>query len=333
MPPADTTSSLYKTNIILLSVGYSNYKSFFKDYLRLFRNLKFFLAADSIFDNSFLNCIPIFNQFESTNSILTEYGISIINNPGPASNSTDFESVVDFKKLETLLDANILSDQGDKSSIKSLLINHPEQYLLFLITPKTNTFLEFEHLPKAGEDFGYILTPTNGYWEQIVLRSIARSMGLADEHELPEDQIEDTYFNRLLNADVHANLILVNNIHEPISLKGSKWEKMLFSNPTQEYNIKSHPLHPNPDNTIPSFLYAPEEIELWEGGLGLTKNVIRSSHDCLMRRQIGDPNLPIRDFKVPFCLACENYLRSRVLELGRKNNINQAEFRGFILTI
>lgn len=170
---------------------------------------------------------------------------------------------------------------------------------------------EVEVFPGGPADVHYIAVSKDGFYQQAISRTIARLLGLGDEFELagaanlaPADQAARAMVRFPFNLDVFATT-------PPSPLDGtSKWYPLsgIFDRTVLGgVHAKANPA--NPDLTLDSPPARHNRIEFWEGGGGYRTGVWRSAHDCLMRRRIGDPALPVRTGRVPFCPACHHHLR------------------------
>jgi len=171
---------------------------------------------------------------------------------------------------------------------------------------------EFENTP-GENDYYFIAVSKDGLWHQAILRSIARCLGLGDEFELdgasnlaPDNQTrkELAYFNTQYFDPAPSH---------PITAK-FKWYFLFSANQRSLPPIVHAKADPNTiDTTLDDPPATPVGIEFWEGGGRFRTKVWRSAHDCLMRRRIGDSNLPMRQRMVPFCPACKHYLTQIII--------------------
>jgi hypothetical protein len=179
--------------------------------------------------------------------------------------------------------------------------------LVLLLPQQAGNGVEAELLPASLDEYHCVATSLNGAWHQLVLRAMGAAFGLGDEFELPgpawlapaPEEPWIPYFN-LEYFDVPP---LVNRT-------SPKWRE-LFGPAAQNSPPVIHPKPlpaATPDTTLAAFPAMPDSVELWEGGGGYRTKVYRTAQDCLMRRRIGDPALPVRSAPVPFCLACRRFL-------------------------
>lgn len=169
---------------------------------------------------------------------------------------------------------------------------------------------EFESTVSPG-DAHYIAVSKDGLYQQAIARTIARLLSLGDEYELagpanlaPADEEAFARQTFAYNLDRFPS-----GPPSPLD-RTSKWYPLSgVSERTQLGGVHAKADPTTPDLTLDSPPTRHDRIELWEGGGGYRTKVWRSAHDCLMRRRIGDPGLPVRAARVPFCPACRYYLR------------------------
>ena len=170
---------------------------------------------------------------------------------------------------------------------------------------------ELEYVPGVDEYY-FVATTQNGEWPQVIVRAMAGMMGLGDEFELPGPAF-------LAPADVLDRAGVYPNIMPRVSppalnRDATKWRR--FIGPARQNSPAA--VHPRtapadtPDNTISAVPTTSYDIEFWEGGGGFRTRIYRSAADCLMRRRIGDGNLPVRDRRVPFCFVCRQVLQRAI---------------------
>lgn len=176
--------------------------------------------------------------------------------------------------------------------------------------------------PAGGEGEATSLTATNvhhvsvsgdGLYAQLVARSMARTIGLGDEFELAGPQFQAAGATESATIARHFNLQMF-AAAPPSPISGeTKWFP-LFTMAERSIppiiHAKADPSTPDTTLEVPPAM--PSKVELWEGGGGFRTNIWRSARDCLMRRRISDPSLPVRAGRVPFCPACHHFLRSTI---------------------
>lgn len=170
---------------------------------------------------------------------------------------------------------------------------------------------EAENAPGAN-DYHFVATSKNGVYQQVVASALARCLGLGDEFELAGA-------NQLSPGDEgipvtrHFNLEYFET-GPPNPITGAtKWFP-LFSAVERTLVPAIHPKADptTPDTSLDSPPATAAGVQFWEGGGGYRTKIWRTSHDCLMRRRIGDQALPVRATPVPLCPACRFHL-SRVI--------------------
>lgn len=168
---------------------------------------------------------------------------------------------------------------------------------------------EVERIP-GSDDVYFIATTQTGMWHQVVLRAVCKIIGLQDEFEVAgpaflEPTTKEERFQPFYNVQYLSIPPLTNG-------SPAKW-RSLFGPAAQSSPASVHPRTGNvavPDNTINATPTTPDRVEYFEGAAGFRTKVYRSAKDCLMRRRIGDPALPLRNAPVPLCVACRRFLYS-----------------------
>ena len=168
---------------------------------------------------------------------------------------------------------------------------------------------ELENIP-SGNDYRFVSVSKDGLWHQTILRTIASCFGLGDEYELADaEHLEpDEKAKRFVGR---FNLqYFENGPPNPISAQ-TQWFQLL----TSKQRVLPPSIHQrmNPDEidvSLDLLPASPVGIEFYEGGGGFRKKVWRSAHDCLMRRKIGDKQLPTRTSLVPLCAVCRKFIQN-----------------------
>jgi hypothetical protein len=183
--------------------------------------------------------------------------------------------------------------------------------LVFLLPPVVGqpSGGEFESIP-GPVDVHCIAVSKDGRYQQTVARTVAAYLGLADEFELagaaylappPADFARVLFSYNLQMFDISPP--------SPIDTS-SKWYPLSgVADRMSPSGVHAKADPATPDLTLDAPPARQVRVEFWEGGAGYRTRVWRSAHDCLMRRRIGDPALPVRSGGVPFCPACRHYLR------------------------
>ncbi len=281
-----------------------------------------------------LTTTPPFNLIKLNPNLFNIYsGFKASNQSGPGNNSTTpartvFESVFNAtQKTLTINQAKFNAFIENPSTTfpydnNSLALN--EFYAKGNISlSKFATIIAILLPPIAGEtktietesvlskdDYHFIGTTTNNHWYQVIFRTIGSKMGLGDESENPGTEFQAPTQGK---DDANSfNLQYLDALPETNRDKRLKWSKFFSA----AQRILPPSVHPKtgdtsiPDNSINALGTTQSKIEFWEGGGGFRTGIYRSAMDCLMRRRIGDLQLPVSDNKVPFCYVCRNYLKA-----------------------
>jgi hypothetical protein len=253
-------------------------------------------------------------------------------NAGPASGAsvpgrTRFDAAIapatgvmslDAAKVVAALDAEQFDDGGGLQAISSYLKkgglpNVGAGFLVVVLLPNVATPAaggEYEHDP-ADDEYHFVATTMNGEWVQVIARGIGMSLGLCDEYEAAgADFLEPV--QSVNKAMPYPNLTYFPT-NPTLNKDAVRW-RGLFSraqlNSPAVIHGKAAGAAGTPDNTINAYPVTPGTVEFWEGGGRFRTKVFRSAKDCLMRRRIGDPALPVRTQPVPFCVACRSYVKN-----------------------
>ena len=173
------------------------------------------------------------------------------------------------------------------------------------------------------ENLLVMLTTTTGHWEQVIINSIGKLIGLGVEYECegifnlsPESNLDGYLIDNMAH-----NLIYLDDTMDTNSIIGSKW-KVLSPIADQVSLISTFLSDSHPefaDFSLPKYNYSSEKIEIWEGAGGYRTKLYRSARDCIMRRKIGDKNLPLRMEKLPLCPVCEAIFRQALFSCAGFN--------------
>jgi hypothetical protein len=208
---------------------------------------------------------------------------------------------------------NVFIQQGDSSehlstrmSRGTVMYGSLACLVLVLLPPTGGNGGEYEHSP-AEEDYYFVATTQDGEWHQVVIRAIAKCLGLWDEFEL-----SGTDYGSPGEDDAHfyhsaaRNLVYFDTPPGSAPDSSFKWRKLLSA--TQQLlplEVVSHPGDANtPDRSLSTEPISSQQIKLYEGGGGYRSRIYRSSFDCLLRRRIGDTSIPVRKQLVPLCPVC-----------------------------
>ena len=272
--------------------------------------------------------IPPFNLTRINPHWLSVYRLFVPSaNAGPASGSsspgrTAFESAIDPATGILSVNAVLVRDAVDAAQlrveddeeplsdfcVKGAPVSRTTGTLLVVLLPPVSPLAggaDAEHLPVVDTEYHFVATTQNGEWHQVVLRGLGKLVGLGDEFETAV--APPTPVNRFLlpcNLDHFGSVPLTNR-------DSARW-RSLFPPARQSSPPVVHPKPaPHaPDHTLPQFPTAPDGVEFWEGGGGYATQIYRTAKDCLMRRRIGDPALPVRAAPVSLCPACRRFLHS-----------------------
>lgn len=298
---------------------------------------RFFHDACTDLVESLLNTTP-FNYLRIAPFWLQVYSyFAPSDHSGPAIDSsatlnrTVFESSLDsstnnlsfnVQKINDLIDQlNIRGNDGQELALhqlmhKNFFPNAITGTLIIVLLPATNQPEggEYEHVP-SETDYYFVATTLNQNWWQVPIRGIGRMAGLGDEFEFDgADFLEPDEDQSQLIPFAFFNLVYFKTPPSgPLDFT-FRWFGLLSS--TQQLSPLPVHLHPEPNSVADRYLQPVpttyESIELWEGGGGYRKKIYRAAMDCLMRRKIGDPSLPVRQKLIPFCKTCEYFFKSLI---------------------
>lgn len=310
----------YSLSLIFIAEGYtaSQKNQFFKDVSIAYDKL---LAYDCLSNLKFRN-----NFFGVYSLFIPSSQTGIAPNKATAAGRSPFESYLDssglhlnYSKVETVLESSFFNDNNDGSEVsKRLIVN--DQGVTKSLFPALPVFIFPNIATQIGEienlisnQYYFLATTLDNYYEQIVARSLLKLIGLGDEFELPgtdkRQPVDDTT-GKMVDY-VCPNLLYTTN-PSGITLNSSVFKWKIFFSESSSLSIGIHP-HPaaidTPDRTLPSIPLSYGGIALWEGGGGYRKNIYRSAYDCLLRRRVGDSTLPVKAKRVGLCPICSTYLK------------------------
>ena len=285
-----------------------------------------FLSACATAAAGLLNLTP----FTSTKTWLSAYASftpsSSAGPTGPTAGATPFGSTLDPSTNTLSIDStavfNYVGDlvsQGNWPSTTDSSGAFGSTIIVLLPAEVTGQPIVAEMesrgaTPGQGADFA--ATTSDGYCQQLIGRVIASLIGLGDEFELggasnqrPSDPTP------LLG---YPNLYCSNTPPQ----QGTPAPQMLpwyaYLTGTQQSSGLTVVPHPGSPSTADTQLYEyATPLQLVEGGGGYQTQVYRSNPDCIMRRQIGNAALPVKDPAVAFCPVCEKFLRASLRLSGR----------------
>jgi hypothetical protein len=218
---------------------------------------------------------------------------------------------------DTIIVDDFLNDSIYFNATQSININeylHKSYYsnsfinslVIILLPHSANLNAECEIY--TDENYHSVATTMDGYAEQIVLRGIAKSIGLGDEFDLAGIDYEaPTFEQACLLESMYPNLTYYpDNVFPNPSIDDDfKWRQTFPSSFNQSLIPNLHIGNVAiPDRNLAIIETSFDQIELWEGGGGYRTKVFRSAQDCLQRRRIGDTTLPVKSKKVGLCPIC-----------------------------
>lgn len=323
-PRNGADSYLTTTSLIFIAEGYTAAQEtqFYRDVDQAFqRMLDYHSLINLRLEN---NSISVYTLFLPS----SQSGIAA--SATEAINRTPFESYLsnglhlNYNKVKDVLEDTYFSDNLDNMENKlsdRLTTNQDTNRALF--SKKAIPIFIFPYIAsQIGEvenlttnQYYYTATTLDSWYEQIILRSLFKVLGLGDEFDLlGVDYSEPDEENGQILNFLYPNLYYTTNSNQITPLSPDfKWASYFTS-----FDTNVIPVHPHPSNgdninrLLPEIPYSYKSIELWEGGGGFRKNVYRSAEDCLLRRRIGDSSLPVKSTKISLCPICEFYLRNNI---------------------
>lgn len=270
------------------------------------------------------NWLSIYTSFTPSNS-----SGPIINSP-PVPNRTAFESSVDTSAgLITFNNSKINNYIANETGKDAGVIFQLSDYLgtgypsmgftgtlLVLLLPSLAGHpngAEFENNPTES-DYYFIATTLDGEWQQVIIRGVCKLLGLADEFELEGDMYLEPDSDARKGIGFYPNIQYLES-SPTILTSRSKWYR-LFSVVQRDLPIEAHSKIGDTtmaDNTISEYLVSYDKPTFYEGGGNYRTKVYRSTMDCLMRRRIGSPTLPLREKLVSLSPVSINYLKGVIL--------------------
>lgn len=321
-PRNGAESYLTTTSLVFIAEGYTAAQEtqFYQDVDQAFQRMLDYHNLINLRLNN--NSLSIYTLFVAS----SQSGIA--SNQTEAINRTVFESYLsnglhlNYNKVKDVLeDTYFDNDLSERSKlIDRLLIfdsdrnqNLKEAIPVFIFPYNATQIGEIENF--ESNTYYYIATTLDNYYEQVILRSLFRILGLGDEFELEGSDYltPDEETGAVINGGIPNLIYSLNpNSFTPLSTE-FKWRGLFTSFDTTAISVHPHPGLDNiPDYTLPTIPFSYENIELWEGGGYFRKNVYRSAYDCLLRRRIGYSDLPVKEQKVALCPLCQMYLYKRL---------------------
>lgn len=314
--------------------------SFFNSFKIIFVSEGFQASESALFTSLCLEFserlleIPPFNLTKINSNWLSIYtSFKPSDNHGPAintsnaSNRTAFESIVNpltgvLSCNNSKVNSHFLQENfryGDETYPFSEYLE-PGNYplgvtgtLIVLLLPPIATIYptgaDSEYLPSEDEYY-FISTTADGHWYQVIIRGICKLLGLADEYELEgTDYLEP-------DNETRKQLMFYPNLQyfdtPPTQLTSDlKWYRLFSTiqrNSPPTINSKSGDAS-QPDHSLLMNGVSFDKPGFYEGGGGYRTKVYRSSKDCIMRRQIGNKLLPLRDKQIALSPASFHYIK------------------------
>lgn len=229
---------------------------------------------------------------------------------------------IDYNKLETLINDSIIIRDGEEQLLSENLIIMDDYFTyivndfiipIVIFPDSTMPHGELEHI--ESNHFYYIATTLDNYYEQIVIRGLAKISGLGDEFDVAGLDFEqpEPETGEKINI-VHPNLFYTEDANNLTYDSDSfKWVGLFPESATSAVNVHPHPSSGTvPDRNLPAIPFSYKTIEMWEGGGLYRKYVYRPSVDCLLRRKIGESTLPVKDKRVSLCPICMRFLEKLI---------------------
>lgn len=303
-----------KFKLIVLSEGYTSAQEsqFYQDVISIWDKIVNYYPFTGLrHHNSVMGVGAAF--IPSTNSGYASGATAAVgyNNFDTYYDSTLQKLITDRTKIDSVIEDCIIPGNFGDIEIKDLVFKHkvPMSFnstvVLVLLPSSSNISAEAESLDE--NHYYHIVSTNDGYIEQLIIRSIAKIIGLGDE-------FEDT---ATLDFDV-ANAIhsIFPNLYyldDPLNAPSTsdnnfKWRHFFKASASSGISIV-----PNISlNVLQTNSVSYKGIELIEGGGGFRYKIYRSNPDCLLRRNIGDSSLKVKEKKIGLCTICEFYLRNVV---------------------
>ncbi len=313
----------FTVNLHIISEGYTNEQQFNNDCITL---------REKLLSLSPFNLLRLHSSFFSIYTFYeasTQSGPRITNNPSDQNfvpGNTPFDSVfntslqrlfVNESKVMAIMNNMTVRFQGQSIDfLKTIRQRKDYEYfgpgvVLLLLPEQTglagiqNYLVETEN---RSSQVYYAATSANQNFEMTVARALARSIGLGDEfgffnssYQLPsQDQI--ARLKKFPNVVYIPNAPSAGNNYSPPP--DFKWNSFLTSAQRQSLAVFS------------SQATNAGKVGLFEGAGGYQQKVYRSTYDCIMSRNFGDPTRLLKTKQRSFCPICTGVIRKVVT--GRK---------------
>lgn len=322
--PADNSrSDLTRTlNIVFIAEGYTeNHElQFTKDCLSCVKRLKdifpFNRLKQQVGAINFFSCFvpsdnegPVVNSSAIANRTFLESTLDTSTNIISINNQLFLDLCNDLEYFDPTLDDFVaVNDYDNDAPIISIMP--------FILIPANESsypnggelLLLSENSP---EEVGILACTADNHFENILAQFIGYTVGLGAEYDMPgNDFLAPTDDERKGVILSHLNLITESEIEE---IESSRWSKFLTKSSIDSgIDIHSHPNSSNPNRELLTPFLTTTNIQLWEGGAGFRTGVFRSAEDCIMRRKVGDVELPIKQDRLGFCPICRNIIQNRI---------------------
>jgi len=313
-------------NVVFISEGYTSgqERAFYEDCQITIKQFQG-IAPFNLLDQS-INRIHFYSHFAASNNS----GPSIDSTPAADRtllqsqlNTTTQLLSLDMALLHSLVETLEFYDYAGNRFV-SLLdtiqalgpVPHVTQSLVVVLLPQVNgNGGEVEYWPSDEDEFYFIGMTQNGNWSQVLARSVAMKLGLAVEADRDGTDFlaPAAMLGTLMNAFTR-NVVYVPNTTNFLFTPQHAWYGLIPAALKEEpVSVHGHP-HPTTgrDLSIQDHPESYHHIELWEGAGGYRTKIYRSAKDCLMRREIGNTALPVRNTRVPFCFVCRHYLKNLI---------------------
>jgi len=290
-----------------------------------------FYNACNLFINNFFNAYPFSGIDRSLTSISIYAHFEASANAGPSMNApaapgrTLFDTsmnsgaeLLSLNKTKINDKLNSLSLKYDGADIQASTLLSTKgpvsggagALTVILLPPTAGNGGEYEHEPQAG-DYYFVATTQNNRWYQVIIRGVAKAIGLGDEFDLPGNNfLEPVGENIILFAHGYPNLVYFDSVPLMPPSNNFKWKnKLSVVQQLAPLEIVRHPGNAATiDRTLDTSFTSPDLIKLYEGGGGYRTKVYRSSRDCILRRKIGDISLPLRKQEIQLCPICSEFI-------------------------
>jgi|SRR5690606_10352328 hypothetical protein len=295
------------------------------------------LFYNNIFDIydriSSYECFTKLKQDNSKVAFLSLYAPSA--NSGTSTSATSaigntlLESYIDgnglhinYEKYEELIENSNIYIESELQPLSSKIIFYDDDFAaitgrfilpIIIFPPTTSPNGELENFQL--DQYYFVATTLDNFYEQIIVRSLAKISGLGDEFDLNGQEYEypDNLTMEAINTSC-PNLFSSESVTSmTVDSIYFKWRFFFPSYATSLVIIHPHPSSGTiADRNLPTIPFSYKSIELWEGGAGYRNKVYRPAIDCLQRRRIGDQTLPVKNSRVSLCPICMRCLEKLI---------------------